>query len=85
MTPRLIATDLDGTLLRSDESLSPRTSTALKVAAAAGAEHVIVTGRSVRTAGPVFDALGYAGLAVCAQGAQIYDADAHAVDRKSVV
>jgi Cof subfamily protein (haloacid dehalogenase superfamily) len=76
-TPALVATDLDGTLLRSDESLSPRTRAALEKAAAAGAVHVIVTGRSVQTAGPVFDDLKYDGLAVCGQGAQLYDAGAH--------
>lgn len=76
-TPRLVATDLDGTLLRSDESLSPRTRAALEKAVAGGAVHVIVTGRSVQTAGPVFDELRYDGLAVCAQGAQLYSAGAH--------
>ena len=75
--PGLVATDLDGTLLRGDESLSPRTRAALEKAVAAGAVHVIVTGRSVQTAGPVFDDLRYDGLAVCGQGAQLYDAGAH--------
>jgi Cof subfamily protein (haloacid dehalogenase superfamily) len=75
--PGLVATDLDGTLLRSDESLSARTRAALEKAVAAGAVHVIVTGRSVQTAGPVFDDLRYDGLAVCGQGAQLYDAGAH--------
>jgi alkylation response protein AidB-like acyl-CoA dehydrogenase len=46
----------------------------LEKAVAAGAVHVIVTGRSVQTAGPVFDDLRYDGLAVCGQGAQLYDA-----------
>lgn len=77
--PQLVATDLDGTLLRSDESLSGRTRAALTYAASIGAQHVIVTGRSAKTAGPIFDALGYKGLAVCAQGAQIYDAGAHRI------
>jgi Cof subfamily protein (haloacid dehalogenase superfamily) len=89
-TLRLVATDLDGTLLRSDESLSPRTRAALERAVASGAVHVIVTGRSVETAGPVFDELHYDGLAVCGQGAQLYDAGAHeliaahTVDAKAV-
>ena len=77
--PRLVATDLDGTLLRSDESLSPRTRSALTFAASLGVQHIIATGRSVRSAGPIFDALGYKGLAVCGQGAQIYDAGAHRI------
>lgn len=74
---QLVATDLDGTLLHSDETLSARTRLALKAVAAAGAHHVIVTGRPVATARKVFDDLGYDGLAVCAQGGQIYHAGRH--------
>ncbi|MFH9294938.1 HAD family hydrolase [Streptomyces sp. NPDC017520] len=43
--PRLIATDLDGTLLRNDGSLSERTRKALDLATAGGAEVVLVTAR----------------------------------------
>ncbi|MFH9575360.1 HAD family hydrolase [Streptomyces sp. NPDC017230] len=71
---RLVATDLDGTLLRGDTTVSPRTRAALRRARDAGAEHVIVTGRPARGCLPFFDSLGYRGLAVCGQGAQIYDA-----------
>lgn len=71
----LIATDLDGTLLRSDHTVGPRTRAALALATGRGARHVIVTGRSVTWTRPVLDALGYTGLAVCGQGGQVYDAD----------
>jgi HAD superfamily hydrolase (TIGR01484 family) len=74
---RLIATDLDGTLLRSDESVSQRTRDALAAATAAGAVHIVVTGRGARWTQHVLDDLGYDGLAVCAQGAQVYDAGEH--------
>ncbi|MEV7414331.1 HAD family hydrolase [Streptomyces sp. NPDC089919] len=74
---RLIATDLDGTLLRSDESISERTREALVAATAAGAAHIVVTGRAVPWTRHILDDLGYQGLAVCAQGAQVYDAGAH--------
>ncbi|KQW16427.1 MULTISPECIES: HAD family hydrolase [Streptomyces] len=74
---RLIATDLDGTLLRSDESVSQRTRDALAAATAAGAVHIVVTGRGARWTRHVLDDLGYDGLAVCAQGAQVYDAGEH--------
>ncbi|MFI1394554.1 HAD family hydrolase [Streptomyces sp. NPDC020681] len=73
---RLIATDLDGTLLRSDETVSQRTRDALAAATAAGAAHIIVTGRSVPWTRHILDDLGYKGLAVCGQGAQVYDAGA---------
>ncbi|MFI1164833.1 HAD family hydrolase [Streptomyces sp. NPDC020801] len=74
---RLIATDLDGTLLRSDESVSRRTREALAAATAAGAAHLVVTGRAVPWTRHILDDLGYRGLAVCGQGAQVYDAGAH--------
>ncbi|SNX62396.1 hypothetical protein SAMN06272735_4172 [Streptomyces sp. TLI_55] len=74
---RLIATDLDGTLLRSDESVSDRTRAALAAATAAGAAHIVVTGRAVPWTRHILDDLGYEGLAVCGQGAQVYDAGAH--------
>ncbi|MFJ9739371.1 HAD family hydrolase [Streptomyces sp. NPDC101166] len=74
---RLIATDLDGTLLRSDESISRRTRDALAAATAAGAAHIVVTGRAVPWTRHILDELGYDGLAVCGQGAQVYDAGAH--------
>ncbi|MCQ4083180.1 Cof-type HAD-IIB family hydrolase [Streptomyces sp. RB6PN25] len=70
----LIATDLDGTLLRGDGSVSRRTCDALAAATAAGAAHVIVTGRPVSRTLHIFEALGYEGLAVCGQGAQLYHA-----------
>ncbi|PZH21196.1 hydrolase [Streptomyces sp. NTH33] len=74
---KLIATDLDGTLLRSDGSVSGRTREALAAATAAGAAHLVVTGRAVPWTRHVLDDLGYRGLAVCGQGAQVYDAGEH--------
>lgn len=73
---RLVATDLDGTLLRDDHSVSPRTREALAAAAAAGAAHIVVTGRAVPWTRPILEDLGYEGLAVCGQGAQVYDSGA---------
>ncbi|MET9620290.1 HAD family hydrolase [Streptomyces sp. NPDC006464] len=71
---RLVATDLDGTLLRSDESVSDRTRAALAAVTAAGAAHIVVTGRAVPWTRHILDDLGYEGLAVCGQGAQVYHA-----------
>ncbi|GHF04246.1 HAD family phosphatase [Streptomyces griseoluteus] len=73
----LVATDLDGTLLRGDETISPRTREALAAATAAGAAHIVVTGRAVPWTRHILDDLGYQGLAVCGQGAQVYDAGQH--------
>ncbi|WP_053639949.1 MULTISPECIES: HAD family hydrolase [unclassified Streptomyces] len=74
---RLVATDLDGTLLRSDESVSARTRDALAAATAAGAAHIVVTGRAVPWTRHILDDLGYDGIAVCGQGAQVYHAGEH--------
>jgi HAD superfamily hydrolase (TIGR01484 family) len=74
---KLVATDLDGTLLRDDGSVSGRTREALAAAAAAGAAHIIVTGRAVPWTRHILDDLGYDGLAVCGQGAQVYHAGEH--------
>ncbi|MEV8530399.1 HAD family hydrolase [Streptomyces sp. NPDC051211] len=72
----LIATDLDGTLLRAGDTVSRRSYAALALARAAGARHIVVTGRPVPQVRHVLDGLGYTGLAVCGQGAQVYDAAA---------
>lgn len=45
MKPKLILTDLDGTLLRNDKSLSPANRAALERGAAQGAQVVFATGR----------------------------------------
>ncbi len=71
---KLIATDLDGTLLRPDETISGRTRQALAAATAAGAAHIVVTGRSVPWTRHILEALDYHGLAVCGQGGQVYHA-----------
>jgi Cof subfamily protein (haloacid dehalogenase superfamily) len=73
---KLVATDLDGTLLRSDDTISGRTRDALGAATARGAAHIVVTGRAVPWTKHVLEDLGYEGLAVCGQGAQVYDAGA---------
>ncbi|MGW2957037.1 HAD family hydrolase [Streptomyces sp. NPDC001220] len=72
----LIATDLDGTLLRADDTLSERSLAALARAGRAGARHLVVTGRPAPRVRPLLDDLGCTGLAVCGQGAQVYDAGA---------
>ncbi|MEU5267856.1 HAD family hydrolase [Streptomyces hygroscopicus] len=74
---RLVATDLDGTLLRPDHTVSARTREAVAAATAAGAAHIVVTGRTVPVARHILEDLGYQGLAVCSQGAQLYHAGEH--------
>ncbi|MEV6762324.1 Cof-type HAD-IIB family hydrolase [Streptomyces sp. NPDC051105] len=71
--PRLIATDLDGTLLRDDKSVSPRTVAALAAAEEAGIEVFFVTGRPARWMGVVSDHVHGHGLAICGNGAAVVD------------
>jgi HAD superfamily hydrolase (TIGR01484 family) len=79
---RAIATDLDGTLLRDDKSVSDRTRAAIHAAEDAGVLVVIATGRPPRWIPPVVEQLGDRGLVVCANGASVYDPARHElVDR----
>ncbi|QEV69048.1 hydrolase [Streptomyces chartreusis] len=71
--PRLIATDLDGTLLRDDKSVSPRTVAALAAAEEAGIEVFFVTGRPARWMDVVSDHVHGHGLAICGNGAAVVD------------
>ncbi|MGM0358835.1 HAD-IIB family hydrolase [Streptomyces griseoaurantiacus] len=71
--PRLIATDLDGTLLRDDKSVSPRTVAALAAAEKAGVEVFFVTGRPARWMDVVSDHVHGHGLAICGNGAAVVD------------
>ncbi|MEU0986282.1 Cof-type HAD-IIB family hydrolase [Streptomyces sp. NPDC005953] len=70
---RLIATDLDGTLLRDDKSVSERTIAALADAEEAGIEVFFVTGRPARWMDAVSEHVHGHGLAICANGAAVVD------------
>jgi Cof subfamily protein (haloacid dehalogenase superfamily) len=72
-SPRLIATDLDGTALRSDGTVSSRTARAFARVENAGATLVFVTGRPPRWMSGVAAAVNHRGLAICANGALVYD------------
>lgn len=71
--PAFIASDVDGTLLDNDEKISARTRAAVRAAVDSGVQFVLATGRPPRWVQPVVDALGFAPMAVCANGAVIYD------------
>jgi hypothetical protein len=55
---RLVALDIDGTLLRSDKTVAPRTRAAIDLARARGVRLVLVTGRRYPSARRVADELG---------------------------
>ncbi len=73
---RLAAIDLDGTLLRTDGTVSARTRAALHATRGAGIDVVLVTARSPRSVRVIAADLGLGGVALCANGATVYDLDA---------
>jgi Cof subfamily protein (haloacid dehalogenase superfamily) len=71
--PKLVATDLDGTLLNAAGEVSPRTRAALEACWDAGIPVVGVTGRGPRLLDSVRAALDARGIAVLAQGGFVVD------------
>jgi Cof subfamily protein (haloacid dehalogenase superfamily) len=71
--PRLVATDLDGTLLSPDGTISARTAAALVRAADAGVEVVFVTARPPRWLRDLASHVAGHGVAICANGAAVLE------------
>nr|WP_035847131.1 HAD family hydrolase [Kitasatospora azatica] len=71
--PRLIATDLDGTLLCHGGTVSARTAAALAAAEQAGLQVVFVTGRPPRWMQLLREHIGGHGVAICSNGGAVYD------------
>jgi hypothetical protein len=70
---RLVATDLDGTLVHSDGTITARTREVLLELQARGVIVVFVTGRPLRWARDVFDDVGEHGMAIVSNGALVWD------------
>lgn len=79
--PGLIATDLDGTLLRPDGSVSERSQRALSALAEVGIDLVFVTARPPRWVDHLADLVGAHGTVICCNGAFVYDVPQRAVIR----
>jgi Cof subfamily protein (haloacid dehalogenase superfamily) len=71
--PRLVATDLDGTIIGPSGEISERTVRALRAVEDLGVPVVFVTGRPTRWMAEVAERTGHTGLAVCANGGVVYD------------
>jgi Cof subfamily protein (haloacid dehalogenase superfamily) len=71
--PRLVATDLDGTLLRPDGSVSERARRVLSVLGELGIELLFVTARPPRWVDSLADVVGAHGTVICSNGAFVYD------------
>jgi Cof subfamily protein (haloacid dehalogenase superfamily) len=83
--PRLVATDLDGTLLHSDGTVTPRTRSVLDELDARGVPVVFTTGRPIRWMEDLWEAVGGHGLAICSNGGIVYDVAARRVRDFSAV
>ena len=75
--PRLVASDLDGTLLAPDGTLSAPTRRVLAALDEAGVPVVMVTARPLRWMGELWPAVGAHGLAVVSNGALTWDVARH--------
>jgi Predicted hydrolases of the HAD superfamily len=86
MNVRLIATDLDDTLLRADLSISEGNRRALKKAAAAGIRVVLASGRNIHSMRAYAEFLGLLGpgdYMICSNGAEIlHSASGRLIDER---
>ncbi|OZD14346.1 Cof-type HAD-IIB family hydrolase [Rhodococcus sp. 06-156-3C] len=73
VTVRLLATDLDGTLLNSERSVSARTAAAMAAARAAGIEVVWASARARHSIHELAQSCGFTGKAIGANGAVVLD------------
>lgn len=71
MPVRLLAIDLDGTLLNDRLQIDPRDAAAVRAAVAAGVQVVIATGRMFRSSLPYVQQLGLSGPIINYQGAVV--------------
>jgi Cof subfamily protein (haloacid dehalogenase superfamily) len=71
--PKLVASDVDGTLLDPVERITDRTAGVIGRVLADDVPFVLVTGRPPRWIPRVAQAAGLTGYAVCANGAAVYD------------
>jgi HAD superfamily hydrolase (TIGR01484 family) len=83
--PLLVATDLDGTIVRSDGTISPRTVAAFARVEAAGALFTLVTGRPPRVMRGIAATFGHRGTAICSNGALEYDMRTEAVTARHLI
>ena len=78
---RLVASDLDGTLLLSDGSVGRRTRESLDRLSESDLDLIIVTGRPPRWISPIVEMTGHRGVGIAANGAVVLDlADGHVTE-----
>lgn len=75
MSYKLIAIDMDGTLITSDKKITERSIRAMQEAEAAGAYVVLASGRMAANVKVLSKDLGLHSPAICGGGSQVVDAD----------
>ena len=70
---KIVAVDLDGTLLKSDKTIHPDSICDIELATAEGLEVVYNTGRAIAEIEPFFSAVPEMRYAICYSGAIVYD------------
>jgi len=78
---KLVATDLDGTLLHTDGTVTAGTREVLTAVEDLGITVVFVTGRPIRWMEDLWEHVGGHGLAICSNGGIVYDVHARAVSQ----
>ncbi|QGU08550.1 Putative phosphatase [Corynebacterium occultum] len=83
--PRLVASDIDGTLLNSQDRVIPRLREVITRLGGTGAHLTLATGRPHRWLAPVLEQLPVRPVCVCANGAVIYDSASDRVLRSHLL
>ena len=78
---RVIASDLDGTLLNENHSISDRTADTIKRACEAGIRFIVVTGRAYKQTADVIDQKGICCDYICASGAEVRNSNKEIVKK----
>ncbi len=74
-----MASDLDGTLLRSDGTVDERSQRAIAAVEETGTAFVLCTARPTRWMSPIAAAIGHRGVAICANGSMVWDLHSESV------
>lgn len=82
---RMIALDVDGTLLNDHHEITPRVREAVRAAADLGIEIVLCTGRGSTSALPVLRELGLKGTMITHNGASVVDSESREILHDTVI
>lgn len=83
--PRLVATDLDGTLLDSDGKVTDRTRAVLEALDEMGVPVVFTTGRPLRWMEELWEEVGGHGLAIVSNGGIVFDVAGHRIRQSRTI